>query len=168
MVALVREYPYWGKGHGALYDLNRFLKRWPEAEYHLKQLIAVQPTFDNLATLGEVYGRQGKFAESRTLLEHLFTKRGQAPRAEAQKVAATLLISLTKLKDGPAMVTVADQAIGTFGADPEWHYQAILGLVLQEKKAAAKERFDTVFAGLDRKHPLYSRFQQLGSVLTAR
>ena len=71
MIELCRKYPYWGKGHGALYDLNRFLKRLDKAEYHLQQLIALQPRYDNLLSMGELLGMQGRFDDSRAVLEHL-------------------------------------------------------------------------------------------------
>ncbi len=166
MVEIVRKYPYWGKGHGALFELYGYLRDGEKAGYHLRQLIAIQPRYDNLVSLGEHLGKMGKYDDSRTLLEHLVAERAKAPDdLQARRATGILLITLTKLKDGAAMIEVADAAIVDLGESPDLVYQAALGRILEERFAEAEKLVDGQLARLKADSPFVPRFQNMKRVI---
>ena len=67
MRSIVRDYPLWPKGHGALYDLHLFLGNFAEAEYHLRQLIALQPAYEYAVDLAE---QEAELLTGRLLVVH--------------------------------------------------------------------------------------------------
>ncbi len=161
MKTLVARYPYWGKGHGALYDLNIHLKRLDEAEYHLKQLIAIQANYTNLFTLAELYVQQGETAAARAILTHLFERRRKAPnRADTVNMITLYLMVLMDARDAKVLYAVADQSARDYGPKPVFEYHAVLGLVLQNKAALAKQRLAT-FPRLPPTHPMFAKIQRL-------
>lgn len=161
MKALVARYPYWGKGHGALYDLNLHLGRLDEAEYHLKQLIAIQANYTNLFTLAELYVQKGDSAPARAILAHLYDRRTKAPdRTMTLNMLTLYLMVLMDARDANTLYAVADQSVRDYGAEPVLEYHAVLGLVLQQKRELAKSRLAN-FPPLPPRHPMFAKVQRL-------
>jgi tetratricopeptide (TPR) repeat protein len=170
---IVRRWPLWGGGHGALHDLYTSQGRFEDAAYHLRQLIALQPTYENLLSLGELFGRLGRYDDARTLQEHLWATRDAAtpglvetdPQALAYRAASHLLVTLTRQKAGDRMVEVADEALAAFGEDSTLRYQRILGLMLDNRRDEAQEACRAALATVDAEDPLAARFGQMAAML---
>jgi tetratricopeptide (TPR) repeat protein len=173
MRQIVRDWPLWGGGHGALHDLYKFQGRMEEAAYHLRQLIALQPSYENLISLGELLGRLGRYDEARTLQEHLWAERERAapglvepdPRALAYRVVGHLLVTLTRQQRGERMVQVADEALAWFGEDSTLAYQRALGMMLDGRQDDAREACRASLRRLEPDDPMRPRFQQMAGML---
>jgi hypothetical protein len=166
MKAVTARYPYWGKGHGALYDLNLHLRRLGEAEYHLKQLVAIQPTYANVFKLAELYVQKDEKDAAFALVTHLFETRRKAPdRVSAINVATLYLIILMDKRDAPGLYAVADQAARDYGPEAVFEYHAVLGLFLQKKREAARARMKSRFPTLAPRHPMFAKVQRLKLLL---
>ncbi len=161
MKALVARYPYWGKGHGALYDLNLHLKRLDEAEYHLKQLLAIQADYVTVFTLAELYVQRGKSPAARAILSHLFERRTKSPnRTTTINMLTLYLMVLMDARDAPTLYAVADRASRDYGREAVFEYHAVLGLALQRNGAEAKRRLAD-FPPLPPTHPMFAKVQRL-------
>lgn len=166
MVEICRRYPLWGKGHGALYELYVFLKRFEDAEYHLLQLLALQPIDEHLKDLGNLLGRQKKLAEAEVVQRHLFERREKAPtKGEGHLWSMNYLVTLGRLQRTDRMLEVVDQAEKTFGQEAGLEYQAIFALILAGRKPEAKTRFDKVFPTVEKTHPLYRNYLRMKAIL---
>ncbi|MBI5368506.1 MAG: hypothetical protein HZA54_15835 [Planctomycetes bacterium] len=167
MREIVSRYPLWGKGHGALYDLHRFLEQWAEAEYHLKQLIAVAPTWEHLKLLADLLGPRGRTEEAAVVQEHLWAHRQDAPAESACDVARNFLVTLHRLRRHRRMVELAVAAQEVCGEQPVLVYQQVLGLLRDDQHAAARARFAEFEPRLDPQDPLYGQFLKLKQALAA-
>lgn len=155
-----RRFPYAARPYGALYDLYQ-PSNPDKAEYYLKQLIALQPTPDNLLRLGKLLGQTGRFDEALTIQDYLWQRRSQLSSDDAMGAAKDYLITLGRAGDARKMIEVAGQAIVQLGDETALVYQYILAHLLDNQVQAAKERLDAVTPKLDPTDPMYSRFEQL-------
>jgi tetratricopeptide (TPR) repeat protein len=170
---VVRTWPLWGGGHGALHDLYKFQGRMTEAIYHLRQLIALQPTYEHLISLGELLGRLGRYDEARMVQEHLWAERDHAapglvepdPKALVYRAVGHLLVTLTRQQRGDRMVQVADEALAWFGEDSTLRYQRALGLMLDGRQDDAREACKASLARLKADDPMVPRFRQMAGML---
>lgn len=112
MRMITQQYPLWGKGHGALYDVYKHPGQHEEALYHFVQRVIVQPSFANRSELGMLLGRAGQLEASRVVPEELLDIVDEAPSPEvAHTMFDSLLVTLTRLHEGARMVEVADLGI---------------------------------------------------------
>ncbi len=166
MREITRLYPLWGGGHGALYDVCKHLGRYEDALYHLSQLIALQPEFDNLCDLGVLLGRLERLEDSATVLEHLLTIQHEAPSQEsALDMVFSLLVTLTRQHRGAEMVKVADDAVARYGARVDLVYQGILGLILSKRTDEARQRLSNAIPNLPPNNPLETKFAEMKQML---
>ena len=167
MREITHRYPLWGKGHGALYDVQKHLGQTDEALYHFVQLVVVQPTFANFSQLGMLLGQAGRFDASRVALEYLLCIIDEAPSsATAGEVFRSLLVTLTRLQQGARMVEVADKAIAHQGPQLVFEYQAVLGHILAQQPDAARARLRPLLVRVPASHPLVGKLNQMRQMLS--
>lgn len=173
MRAIVQRWPLWGGGHGALHDFYKFQGELDQALYHLRQLIALQPSYENLLNLGELLGRLERYEAATVVQEHLWATREAAtpgivepsPRALAYRAACQLLVTLTRQQRGARMVQVADEALVHFGENSTLRYQQILGLTVDGRRDEARRQCAAALPRLPREDPMRPRFQQMAGLL---
>lgn len=79
----VKQYPYASSLYSALHDLYDRQDNLAEAEFYIKQVVALKPDYHNLAYLARNLGRQGKLEEAATIQQHLWETRSDAIRRQA-------------------------------------------------------------------------------------
>ena len=114
-------------------------------------------------------GRLGRLEESRIVLKHLLDSRSSADSQEAwERMAQDYLVTLTRLQRGSEMVEVADTVMDVVGESAHFQYQAILGLMIQEKFRAASERLESCRPRLKPLGQLATKFVQMDQILAAK
>ena len=111
---VVARWPLWGAGHAALCDAHRRLGHHAEASYHARQLLAAEPDVDHVLKLAVSLAREGKLQDAKSIQSYVWNTREHQPRESGYRVACDLLVTLTRLQDGPGMVDLA----GARGASP--------------------------------------------------
>lgn len=160
-----RQYPFAGSLYGALYDVYERQGDLREAEFYIKQALALQPDYRNMTYLARNLGLQGRLEEAATIQEHLWETRSQAREAEALVAVHDYLVTLGRLQQPRAVLDVALRAMQEFGAETTLVYQYIFGLVLDGQQDAAREQLKRVLPQLDPNDPLYPRFVNMGEYL---
>ena len=161
MRAIVRDYPLWPKGHGALYDLHKFLGNLPEAEYHFRQLIALVPSYDYALDLAELLGGAGQLEPAMTLFDELWKLRTFGSEDLVQRLVHGRLVTIGRLHDGARMTAIAREALDLFGEVASVRYQYLLGLILMERRDEARDGCRAALAALPQDEPLRPRFEQM-------
>ena len=163
---VVRRHPLFPAGYGALYDLYNSQQRWDEAEYQLKQLLAIQQRYSSLEALARLLGQRGRLDESLVVSAYLWEHRADAASpAEALGAVKTYLVTLGRAQKGARMAEVAGQALEAFGPDSALSYQQVLGLIVAGDRDEAKRRLAAILGDLDPRDPMRPRFLQMKQVL---
>lgn len=160
-----RQYPFADNLYDTLYDFYERQGNLPEAEFYIKQAVALQPGYRNMTYLARNLGLQGRLEEAATIQEHLWETRSQATEAEALSAVHDYLVTLGRLQQPRAILNVALRAMQEFGAETTLVYQYIFGLVLDGQQAAAREQLKRVLPQIDPQDPLYPRFVNMGEYL---
>jgi tetratricopeptide (TPR) repeat protein len=160
-----RKYPYYEDAYLNLFYLYDALGNATEAEYHLKQAIALAPRYDNLEMLGRFLGRNKRYDEAAVVQDHLWQTRMEAPEHIALEATQDYLVTLSRIVDADKMIEIAAYAIADFGPQSKLMYQYIYGYLLANRMSEAKVRLERVMPRLDPSDPLYSRFEQMCTFL---
>jgi|GEM_PF-2942620 len=165
LLDVARKYPYYEDAYLNLFYLYEAKGDATEAEYHLKQAIALSPGYDNLTMLGRFLGKGKRYEEAVVVQEHLWQSRMQAPEEVALEATQDYLVTLSRLPSTRKMIEVAAYAIADFGPRTKLIYQYIYGYLLENRMSEAKVRLDRVLPRLDPDDPLYARFEQMRAFL---
>jgi tetratricopeptide (TPR) repeat protein len=161
----VKEHPYAANVYGMLYDVYTAEGNLQEAEFCMKQAIALGPDFRNLSFLARNLGRQGRLEEAATLQEYLWQTRSEAPPEQALDAIHDYLVTLGRLQQPQTMMDVSMRAMQEHGSETTLVYQYIFALVLSNQQDAAREHLRRVLPQLDVDDPLYPRFVQMRDFL---
>lgn len=165
LIDAVKRYPYAANVYGMLYDSYTAEGNLPEAEFHIKQAIAIAPDYRNLIRLARNLGRQGRMEEALTIQEYLWQTRTQAPQDLALEAAHDYLVTLGRMREPQTMMDVSMRAMQEHGSETALVYQYIFALVLSNQQEAAREHLRRVLPQLNPGDPLYSRFAQMRDYL---
>ena len=161
----VKQYPYAAAVYGMLYDVYTAEGNLAEAEFCMKQAIALGPDFRNLTYLARNLGRQGRLEEAATVQEYLWQTRSQVPPEQALEATQDYLVTLGRLQQPQTMMDVSMRAMQEHGSETTLVYQYIFALVLSNQGDAAREHLRRVLPQLDPDDPLYPRFAQMRDYL---
>jgi tetratricopeptide (TPR) repeat protein len=165
LVDAVKQYPYAANVYGMLYDVYTAEGNLGEAEFCMKQAIALGPDFRNLTFLARNLGRQGRLEEAAMVQEYLWQTRSQAPPEQALDAIHDYLVTLGRLQQPRTMMDVCMRAMQEHGSETTLVYQYIFALVLSDQQDAAREHLRRVLPQLDADDPLYPRFVQMHDFL---
>ncbi|MDQ3704093.1 MAG: hypothetical protein M3437_02520 [Chloroflexota bacterium] len=163
-----KQHPYAADVYGMLYDIYTAEGDLAEAEFHMKQAIALGPSFRNLTHLARNLGRQARLDEAATIQEYLWQTRAEAPPGEALEATHDYLVTLGRMHQPQTMMDVSMRAMQEHGSETTLIYQYVFALVLANQPAAAKEHLHRVLPQLDPGDPLYPRFTQMRDYLDAQ
>ena len=167
--AFSQRFPLSHRGH---YLKSVFYERTDERQLaadSLRCAIAVQPTMFYLSELGRVLGKMGDLQGSGVVLKHcLDLPVSEASRESWRRAAEDYLVTLTRQERGDEMVQVADRVIGELGESSLFQYQAILGLMIQEKFQEASDRLQACKPRLTLRGQMVRKFAQLEQILTGK
>ncbi|HEX8599721.1 MAG TPA: hypothetical protein VF952_14555 [Chloroflexia bacterium] len=164
----VKQYPYAAGIYGTLYDIYTAESDLAEAEFHMKQAIALGPSFRNLTHLSRNLGRQDRLEEAATIQEYLWQTRAEAPPGEALGATHDYLVTLGRMRQPQTMMDVSMRAMQEHGSDTTLVYQYVYALVLANQPSAAREHLQRVLPLLNPDDPLYTRFTQMRDYLDAQ
>ncbi|HYP19833.1 MAG TPA: hypothetical protein VEY08_07140 [Chloroflexia bacterium] len=163
-----KQYPYAANVYSMLYDVYTAEGVLSEAEFCMKQAIALGPDFRNLTFLARNLGRQGRLEEAATIQEHLWQTRSEAPPEQALEAIHDYLVTLGRLQQPQTMMDVSMRAMQEHGSETTLVYQYVFALVLSNQRDAAREHLQRVLPQLDADDPLYPRFVQMSEYLGGR
>jgi tetratricopeptide (TPR) repeat protein len=163
-----KQYPYAADVYGMLYDIYSAEGDLAEAEFHIKQAVALGPSFRNLTHLARNLGHQTRLDEAATIQEYLWQTRAEAPPGEALEATHDYLVTLGRLRQPQTMMDVSMRAMQEHGSETTLVYQYVFALVLANQPSAAKEHLQRVLPQLDPGDPLYPRFTQMRDYLDAQ
>jgi hypothetical protein len=132
-----------------------------EAEYYLKQLIALEPSYENLGKLARFLLEQSRFDEATVLHEHLWETRSQSDPEIARQATIDYLVTLSNQMKGSKMIEIANEALAEFGSDTVMVYEQILGYVIDGQLAIAKGLLDRQMPNVDPSDVGWSRYDNL-------
>jgi tetratricopeptide (TPR) repeat protein len=165
LTAAVKQHPYAANVYGMLYDVYTAEGNLGEAEFCMKQAIALSPSFRNLTYLARNLGRQGRLEEAATAQEYLWQTRAQAPPEQALDAIHDYLVTLGHLQQPHTMLDVSLRAMQEHGSETTLVYQYVFALVLSNQPDAAREHLRRVLPQLDPDDPLYPHFVQMRDYL---
>ena len=70
MRSITHRFPFWGKGHIAMYDGSLQLERLEDAAYHLAQYLMLHPSPLQFSLLGQLLGKLDRLDDSGLVLRH--------------------------------------------------------------------------------------------------
>lgn len=155
-----KQYPYGTPLYKLLYAIYQ-PSNPAEAEYYLKQVIALEPVPDNLLELGKLLGQMGRLEEAATLQSYLWQSRAQLKPEVALDAAKDYLVTLGRMVNPEAMIKVAGQAVSELGGETSLVYQYIFAHLLNNQVQEASEMLDSVLPKLNPDERLYPKFVQL-------
>ncbi|MDQ6693481.1 MAG: hypothetical protein M3014_03540 [Chloroflexota bacterium] len=161
----VKQYPFASSLYGALYAMYDGQGNLTEAEFYIKQVIALTPDYRNMTYLARNLGRQEKFEEAATIQQHLWNTRVEATVTEALDAVYDYMVTLGRLQQAHTIIEVASQAMQEFGDRPTLVYQYIFGLVLDNQGDAAREQLRRVLPQISPQDPLYLHFTRMRDYL---
>ena len=167
LLDITRHYPFAANVYGALADYYARLGNRDEAIYYLKQMVALQPTYTNLTSLGRALGQAGKLDQAILLQAYLWDRRKQVPSAQSYDVIRDYLITLSKSGNPKAVIHVAAQAISEMGNDTMLLYQFIYAHIQDGQYPEARALLDKALPLLSPADTLYSHFFDLSNALDA-
>jgi tetratricopeptide (TPR) repeat protein len=165
LLDVVKQHPYAADVYGMLHDVYTAEGNLGEAEFCMKQAIALGPSFRNLTYLARNLGRQGRLEEAATVQEYLWQTRSQVPPEQALDATHDYLVTLGRLQQPQTMMDVSMRAMQEHGSETTLVYQYIFALVLSNQGDAAREHLRRVLPQLDPDDPLYPRFVQMRDYL---
>jgi tetratricopeptide (TPR) repeat protein len=151
-----------------LYDIYTAEGNLVEAEFCMKQAIALGPDFRKLSYLARNLGRQGRLEEAATLQEYLWQTRSEAPAEQALDAIHDYLVTLGRLQQPQTMRDGSMRAMQEHGSETTLVYQYVFALVLSNQQDAAREHLRRVLPQLDPDDPLYPRFVRMGEYMGVR
>jgi tetratricopeptide (TPR) repeat protein len=163
-----KQYPFAADLYGMLYDVHTAEGNLSEAEFCMKQAIAIGPDFRNLTFLARNLGRQGRLEEAATIQEYLWQTRSEAAPEQALDAIHDYLVTLGRLQQPQTMMDVSMRAMQEHGSETTLVYQYIFALVLSNQQDAARDHLRRVLPQLDPDDPLYPRFVQISDYLGGR
>ncbi|HEX8229313.1 MAG TPA: hypothetical protein VF826_08375 [Chloroflexia bacterium] len=163
-----KHYPYAATTYGTLYDIYTAEGDLAEAEFHMKQAIALGPSFRNLTHLARNLGRQDRLEEAAAIQEYLWQTRAEAPQDEALEATHDYLVTLGRMRQPQTMMDVSMRAMQEHGSDTTLVYQYVYALVLANQPSAAREHLQRVLPQLNPDDPIYTRFTQMRDYLDAQ
>jgi tetratricopeptide (TPR) repeat protein len=161
----VQLYPFASRLYGALYDLYDQQDNLAEAEFYIKQVVALKPDYPNMASLARNLGRRGKLEEAATIQQHLWETRSEANEMEALGAVHDYLVTLGRLQRSRTLIDVALRAMQEFGRETTLVYQYIFGLVLDNQEDVAIEQLKRALPEINPQDPLYPRFTHMQDYL---
>jgi tetratricopeptide (TPR) repeat protein len=165
LLDITRKYPYAANVYGALSDYYASLGNRENAIYYLKQMIVLQPTYENLTRLGRLLGQEGRFDQALLLQSYLWEQRKSVTPAQSYDVIRDYLISLGKSGNSRQVMHVAAQAISEMGNDTMLVYQFTYAHIQEGQYAEARALLDKALPLLDPGDPLYHHFFDLSNAL---
>jgi pentatricopeptide repeat protein len=167
LLDITRHYPFAANVYGALADYYAKLGNRDEAIYYLKQMVALQPTYEHLTALGRALGQARNFEQAILLQGYLWDRRKEVAPAQSYAVIRDYLITLSKSGNPKAVIHVAAQAISEMGNDTMLLYQFIYAHIQDGQYAEARALLDKALPLLSPGDALYSHFFDLSNALDA-
>jgi len=160
----VNKYPYALEPYEALYDFYK-VSNPSEAEYYMKQLIALEPLPAYFAELARLQGQMGRLDEAGAIEGFLWGMRSEFEPDFAKELASDYLVTLSRVPNPSEMATVASQAIEEYGKNSRMVYQYIYSRILANDLDEARFAFDREATQVPVSDPMYPHFMQMRSVL---
>jgi tetratricopeptide (TPR) repeat protein len=167
LLDITRQYPFAANVYGVLSDHYARLGNRDEAIYYLKQMVALQPTYEHLTALGRALGQVGRFEQALSLQAYLWDLRKEVAPAQSYDVIRDYLITLSKSGNPRALIHVAAQAISEMGNDTMLLYQFIYAHIQDGQYAEARALLDKALPLLSSGDALYSHYFDLSNALDA-
>ncbi|MDQ3928897.1 MAG: hypothetical protein M3328_07090 [Chloroflexota bacterium] len=168
LLKAAKEHPYAPNIYGMLYEIYALEGNLTEAEFYIKQAVALEPNYHNLTHLARNLGRQDRLQEAVTIQEYLWQTRSQAPPDQALEAIHDYLVTLGRLQQPQTMMDVSMRAMQEHGSETTLVYQYILALVLLNQTTSARDHLRRVLPQLNPDEPLYPRFLQMRDFLDAQ
>lgn len=165
MRAIARDWPLWVGGHGASFTILMMLARPTEAVWHLRQAIAALPVPDLLIRLARHLRDQGRFDAAACIHLQLWSQRATLHPHQAQGSATGALICLHKLGDFEGAVSLAAEAIGAIGHDPELIMHHLINLLRLQRRDEATRAWAAYDPHFPRDSLLRRSFDELRHML---
>lgn len=167
LLDITRQHPFAANVYGALAAYYTNLGNRDEEIYYLKQMVALQPTYEHLTGLGRALGQAGRFDQALILQSYLWEQRKQVAPAQSYDVIRDYLITLSKSGNPKAVIHIAAQAISEMGNDTMLLYQFIYAHIQDGQYAEARALLDKALPLLSPGDALYSHFFDLSNALDA-
>jgi pentatricopeptide repeat protein len=167
LLDITRHYPFAANVYTALAGYYAKSGNRDEALYYLKQMVALQPTYEHLTDLGRALGQAGYFEQAFILQSYLWERRKEVAPAQSYDVIRDYLITLSKSGNPKAVIHVAAQAISEMGNDTMLLYQFIYAHIQDGQYAEARALLDKALPLLSSGDALYSHFFDLSNALDA-
>ena len=158
LLDITRHYPFAANVYSALTDYYANLGNRDEAIYYLKQMVALQPTYEHLTALGRAFGQAGRFEQALILQSYLWDRRKDVAPSQSYDVIRDYLITLSKSGNPKAVIHLAAQAISEMGNDTMLLYQFIYVDIQDGQYAEARALLDKALPLLSSGDTLYSHF----------
>ncbi|HST06047.1 MAG TPA: hypothetical protein VLQ48_15125 [Chloroflexia bacterium] len=165
LLDITRWHPFAANVYAALADYYAGKGNRQETIYYVRQMIALQPTYENLTRLGRLLGQEGNFDEALLLQSYLWEQRKSATPAQSYNVIRDYLITLGKRGNWEAVLHVGAQAIGEMGNDTMLIYQFTYAHIQDGQYAGARALLDKALPLLEPGDPLYKHFFDLSNAL---
>ena len=135
-------------------------------EYAFKQLFALERTPFDLLQFAVFLGRAGRLDESLVVFDALWNSRNELKSDFAREVTEAYLVTLHRAKQAGKLVEVAETSIQSWGENPAFLYQALLGHLMLGELDYVERALPKARTLVPEDSPLHQRFQQMAEAVT--